>query len=229
MFDFLSRTKAMLGEEALSRLEQCHVLLFGLGGVGGHAAETLVRSGIGEISLVDSECFEKSNCNRQLFATEETIGMAKVEAAKHRLRSINPHLKIHCYPIFYDFHSDDSLLFSGVDYVIDAIDSVSSKLLLVEKTAALGIPLISCMGTGNKLDPTSFRVSDIYQTKVCPLARVMRSECRKRGIHALKVVYSEEEPATCIFPSKENRGPASVSFVPGVIPLKRIWKPLCAK
>ena len=217
MKEIFIRSAAMLGEENMERLYAAHVLVFGLGGVGGHAAETLCRGGIGTLSLVDSEKFDSSNCNRQIFATAETVGKEKTEAAKERLMSINPECEIRTYSFFYGKDPTPSSLFDGVDYILDAIDTVSAKMMLIEEAKKRNIPIISCMGTGNKLDPTRFRVADIKHTKVCPLARVIRSECKKRGIEGLKVLYSEEEPVFGVIPSEYGRhAPGSVSFVPGV-------------
>lgn len=216
MQDFLSREIAMLGIDAVNKLNNAHVLIFGLGGVGGHAVETLCRAGIGTLSLVDSESYELSNLNRQIFATRETIGKKKVEAAKERILSINPSCKVLTYPIFYGTDPIPETLFDGVDYILDAIDTTSAKLDLIQKANEKNIPIICSMGTGNKLDPTAFRISDIYKTKVCPLARVIRRECKKLGVKKLKVVYSEEEPQCVRLRENEKEVPSSVSFVPGV-------------
>ncbi len=217
MKDIFIRSEALLGKENISRLQDAHVLVFGLGGVGGHAAETLCRGGIGTLSLVDSEKYEASNCNRQIFATQNTIGKLKTEVAKERLLSINPECKINTYSFFFGKDPTPEKLFDGVDYVLDAIDTVSSKMMLIEEAQIRNISIISCMGTGNKLDPTMFRVADIKKTKVCPLARVIRTECKKRGIQTLKVVYSEEEPLSVSISSQKGKHiPGSASFVPGV-------------
>lgn len=217
MNEFFVRSSAMLGEENMVRLENSHVLVFGLGGVGGHAAETLCRGGIGHLSLVDCECYDPSNCNRQIFATTASIGKLKTDAAKERLLSINPNCKIQTFSFFFGKEEAPDSLFCGIDYILDAIDTVSSKMKLIEEALKRNIPIISCMGTGNKLDPTQFRVADIKNTKVCPLARVIRNECKKRGIHTLKVVYSEEEPQNITVAQEHGRhSPGSVSFVPGV-------------
>lgn len=217
MKEFFVRSEAMLGKEKMERLHSAHVLVFGLGGVGGHATETLCRGGIGSLSLVDSEKYDYSNCNRQIFATTKTVGKTKTEAAKERLLSINPNCKIQTYSFFYGKDPTPTCLFDHVDYILDAIDTVSAKMMLIEEAKKRNIPIISCMGTGNKMDPTRFRVSDIKQTKVCPLARVIRNECKKRGIEKLKVVYSEEEPLSSIIASENGRhAPGSISFVPGV-------------
>lgn len=217
MNSFYERTRAMLGTEGVEKLKNSHVLVFGLGGVGGHAAETLCRAGIGTLSLVDFESFDLSNCNRQIFATRETIGKDKTFAAKERLLSINPDCKILTHSLFFSKDNAPEEIFENVDYVLDAIDTVSSKMLIVKIAKEKNIPIISCMGTGNKLDPTAFRISDIKKTKVCPLARVIRSECRKLGIQDLKVLYSEEEPIRTFIDLEQGRKvPGSVSFVPGV-------------
>lgn len=217
MHSFYERTEAMLGKKSVENLKNSHVLVFGLGGVGGHAAETLCRAGIGTLSLVDFETYDLSNCNRQIFATQETIGMDKTKAAKERLLTINPECNILTYSLFFDKEHAPIEIFKGVDYVLDAIDSVSSKMLIIKIAKEKNIPIISCMGTGNKLDPTAFRISDIKKTKVCPLARVIRSECKKAGISDLKVLYSEEEPVKTFVQTDNNKKvPGSVSFVPGV-------------
>ena len=217
MDDFLTRTRAMLGDESVMQLQSKHVAVFGLGGVGGHAAETLCRGGIGTFTLVDSESFDETNINRQIFATLKTVGKKKVDGASERLLSINPQCKIRRFPIFFNEESPVDDLFNGVDYILDASDTVAGKMLLIKIAKEKNIPIISCMGTGNKLDPTAFRVADIYKTSVCPLARVIRAQCKKSGIDSLKVVYSEEEPMKIVSEEKfGRRAPASVSFVPGV-------------
>jgi len=217
MSELHKRSAAMLTEAALQTLRTKKVLVFGLGGVGGHAAEALARGGIGSLVLIDGDVFDLSNCNRQLFATQNTLGMKKTEAAKERLLQIDPTISVTAHSFFYGKDPDPQDLFEKADYILDAIDTVSSKLLLIETAKKRNIPIISCMGTGNKLDPTAFQVSDLYETQVCPLARVMRTECRKRGIDALKVVYSREIPVSCTSDSSHGRhAPGSVSFVPGV-------------
>ncbi len=211
------RTAMLLGEDKLELLSRKHVLVFGLGGVGGHAVEALCRGGIGKLTLIDCESFDLSNCNRQIFATRETLGQRKTDVAKKRLFEIAPECSVKTLDLFYSAQTEPENLFDGVDYILDAIDSVPSKLHLIERANELQIPIISCMGTGNKLDPTVFRVCDLYQTKVCPLARKMRMECKKRGIDSLKVVYSEETPQKPANPKLgEKTVPGSVSFVPGV-------------
>ena len=207
----------MLGNEKTEILKKSHVLVFGLGGVGGHAAEALCRGGIGKLTLVDAERFDRTNINRQIFATEKTIGCEKVAAAKERLLDINPDCEIRTFSFFFGKDEEPEELFCGVDYILDAIDTVSAKVQLIATAKEKNIPIISCMGTGNKLDPTAFRVADIYKTSVCPLARVIRTHCRKMNIPSLKVVYSEEEPCKTVSDQTFGRhAPASVSFVPGV-------------
>ena len=184
------------------------------GGVGSYTIEALARSGIGNITLIDNDVVDITNINRQLIADTTTIGKPKVEVAKERLLKINPNVKLTTYQLFYDETKANELLNSNYDYIVDAIDSVSSKLSLVEEAYKQNIPIISCMGTGNKLDPTKFEVSDISKTSVCPLAKVMRKELNKRGIHHLKVVFSKEEPHR--FNEENKKIPASISFVPSV-------------
>ena len=190
------RTEMLLGGEAMERLGSARVAVFGIGGVGGYAVEALARSGVGALDLVDSDRVCLSNLNRQIIATEETLGMYKVDAAEARIRSINPGCTVRTYRMFFLPENEETFDFGSYDYVIDAIDTVSGKLALIEKAVKAGTPVISSMGAGNKLDPAAFRVADIYSTSVCPLARVMRRELKKRGIGALKVVYSEEPPMT---------------------------------
>lgn len=215
--NFQDRSLPLFGEEGLNRLQKAHVMVLGLGGVGGNAAEALCRGGIGTLSLVDPECFDETNLNRQLFATRETLGNLKVEEAKKRLLSINPQCRILSFPIFYSKTSEPDHFFEGVDYILDAIDSVPSKLDLIERARELSIPIISCMGTGNKLDPTAFTVDDIHKTSVCPLAKKIRQECKKRGIKKLKVLYSREETKSRGIQQENHKiVPASASFVPGV-------------
>ena len=174
------RTAMLLGEEAVEKLQRARVAVFGIGGVGGHAVEALARAGIGAIDLIDSDCVSLSNINRQLLATHSTVGMLKVEAGRLRILDINPEAKVNLWPCFYNADTADTFELSQYDYIIDAIDTVSSKLLIQRATEA-GTPIISCMGTGNKLDPSRFEVADISKTAVCPLARVMRKELGKRG------------------------------------------------
>lgn len=216
------RTAMLLGEEAVDKLKNSHVAIFGIGGVGGHACEALVRSGIGELTLIDGDDVAESNLNRQIFATRSTIGMPKTEAAAIRLRDISPDCKLNLIQSFVLPENVEEMDFSKFDYIIDAIDTVSAKLAIIKKCDALGIPMISAMGAGNKLDPTRFEVADIYETSTCPLAAVIRRECRKSGVKALKVVYSREPAITPHFQppaepdSKRRLTPASSAFVPSV-------------
>ena len=212
------RTRLLLGDEAAKRLNRARVIVFGAGGVGGYAIEALARAGIGTIGIVDPDSIAPSNLNRQILATTESIGQNKAEAAAARIRLIAPACRTRVYPLFYLPETADAVDLREYDHIVDAIDTVAGKIELAVRASALGIPLISCMGTGNKLDASRFEVRDISETSVCPLARVMRRELKKRGIHALKVVFSREEP---LVPAKapaqttEKRTPGSVSFVPG--------------
>ena len=219
MEDMFSRTRMLLGDAAMDRLQNARVAVFGVGGVGGHVVEALVRSGVGALDLVDSDRVELSNLNRQIIATRDTLGRLKVDAAKARVLSINPDCQVQTHPIFFLPETADQFDFTQYDYVVDAIDTVAGKLQLIEAAKAAGVPVISSMGAGNKLDPTAFRVADISETSVCPLARVMRRELRKRGIEHVKVVYSTE-PALSPAPADEETGrrstPGSVAFVPAV-------------
>ena len=218
-----SRTELLLGAEALERLAGCHVALFGVGGVGGHVAEALGRGGVGKITLVDNDIVSLTNCNRQLVATQGTLGRLKVEVMRERLLDINPNIEVEARACFYLPQSAASFDFASYDYVVDAVDTVTAKLDIVTRAQEAGVPVISAMGAGNKLDPTSFGACDISQTSVCPLAKVMRRELRKRGIDSLKVVYSREEALTPLPAEDASEGagarrstPGSVSFVPGV-------------
>ncbi len=216
-----SRTELLIGKESMERLHRARVAVFGVGGVGGYAVEALARSGVGTLDLIDNDTVSLTNINRQVIATHSTVGRLKVEVAAERVRDIGPDTVVHTYNTFYTPETAHTFDFSVYDYIIDAIDTVSGKLSLVERAYAAGVPLISCMGAGNKLDPTAFEVADIYQTSVCPLARVMRQECKKRGIPRLKVVYSKEKPLTPRL-SDETKGtanrpvPGSMAFVPSV-------------
>ena len=215
------RTEMLFGEEAMKKFASSRVAVFGIGGVGGHAAEALVRSGIGNIELIDADTVCQSNINRQLFATTKNIGRLKTEAAKERLLEINPEINITVKSIFYLPENADEFDFTQYDYIIDAVDTVAAKLSLAQKAQLAGTPIISSMGAGNKLDPTLFEVADIYKTSVCPLAKVMRAECRKRGIKKLKCVYSKEipmKPKEVFSEEKSTRRqtPGSVAFVPSV-------------
>ena len=215
------RTGMLLGEEALDRLCSAHVAVFGIGGVGGYTVEALARSGVGHITLVDSDTVSLSNINRQILATHSTVGMLKVEAAKRRILDINPEAVVETFPIFYTPQTADRFDFTRYDYIVDAIDTVTGKLALVERANAAGTPIICCMGTGNKLKPEAFEVADISKTSMCPLARIMRKELGKRGIRHLKVVYSKEEALTPTGWEEEAAAigkrqiPGSVAFVPG--------------
>lgn len=216
-----SRTALLIGEESVNRLENARVAVFGIGGVGGHAAEALVRSGIGAIDLIDNDTVSVSNLNRQLVALHSTIGKYKVDAARERFLDINPALKIRTYRTFYTPETAAEFDFSEYDYVIDAIDTVTGKIGLVMQAQAAGVPIICSMGAGNKLDPSAFEVTDIYKTSVCPLAKVMRYELKKRGVKHLKVVYSREIPrspdmsVTDEKPVGTRRAiPGSTAFVP---------------
>lgn len=214
--NWLNRTEMLIGKENLDKLQASHVAIFGIGGVGSYVLEGLVRSGVGTITIIDNDIVDITNINRQLIATTANIGISKVEVAKKRALEINPNLKINIYQEYYSETNSDKLISNEYDYIIDAIDSVSSKLSLIETSINKNIPIISSMGTGNKLDPTKFEITDIYKTSVCPLAKVIRKELKKRNIKHLKVIYSKEEPKQNITDSNLNRTPASISFVPSV-------------
>ena len=215
------RTEMLLGTQALDRLQSARVAVFGLGGVGGYAVEALARSGVGSLDLIDNDTVSISNLNRQILATHSTVGMRKVDAARQRVLDINPECQVRTYPVFYTPETADSFDFTQYDYIVDAIDTVTGKLALVEHARAAGTPIICCMGTGNKLDASAFQVADISKTSMCPLARVMRRELAKRGIRHLKVVYSQEEALTPTGWEEEAAAlgkrqiPGSVAFVPG--------------
>ena len=220
MKEELSRTAMLLGSDAMTRLSDAKVLLFGVGGVGGFAAEALARCGVGHITLVDHDTVSVSNINRQIIALHSTVGQRKVDVMQRRIADINPDCDVTVRPVFYLPESAPDFDFSSFDYVIDAIDTVSAKLDIITRCTAHGTPIISSMGTGNKLDPTRLEIADIYQTSVCPLARVMRRELKARGVSRLDVLYSKEEP---IRPSRDGNAPSddlrravpgSVSFVP---------------
>ncbi|MGN1103295.1 MAG: ThiF family adenylyltransferase [Candidatus Coproplasma sp.] len=208
------RSALVLGEENIHRLSNCRVAVFGLGGVGGYAVECLARIGIGTLDLFDGDVISLSNINRQILAVQGSVGMKKTQVASQRIKSINPDICANEYPFFFNQETKVQVDFSLFDYVIDAIDDVGAKVLLAVCCKQSGTPLISCMGTGNKLNPMGFKVADIYKTKVCPLARVMRRELKAKGIEHLKVVYSEEEPATAVLNEGGRHIPGSVSFVP---------------
>jgi len=221
MHEQFLRTQMLLGTEALKKLQKARVAVFGIGGVGGYTVEALARSGVGQLDLIDSDSVSISNINRQILATHSTVGMPKVEAAKQRILDINPNCVVRVHQIFYTPDTADQFDFSQYDYIVDAIDTVTGKLQLVERATAAGTPIICCMGTGNKLDASAFEVSDISKTTMCPLARIMRKELGKRGIKHLKVVYSKEEALTPTGWEEEAAAlgkrqiPGSVAFVPG--------------
>ena len=212
-----SRTERLLGAEAVVKLSKAKVIVFGIGGVGGYCVESLVRSGVGQIDVVDDDVVCLSNLNRQIIATRDTVGRAKVEIAEERIHSINPDCKVRAFRCFYLPETKDRFDFSVYDYVVDAVDTVAAKLSLIE----------AAMGAGNKLNPAGFKVADLYETRICPLAKVMRRECKKRGIESLKVVYSEEMPRKPIEQAEEalpkakgkRSVPGSVAFVPPVVGL----------
>ena len=217
------RTQLLLGEAGMQRLARARVAVFGIGGVGGHTAEALARSGVGTLDLIDNDTVCVSNLNRQIIATYETIGMDKTDAAKERIRQISPGTAVNVHKTFFLPETADQFDFSCYDYVVDAIDTVTGKLEIILRAQAAGVPVISCMGAGNKLDATAFRVADIYETSGCPLARVMRRELKKRGVKKCKVVYSTENALTPIDNTgAETKGscsrpaPGSVAFVPAV-------------
>ena len=221
MTEQFSRTRILLGEEAMEKLQKARVAVFGIGGVGGYTVEALARSGVGALDLIDSDTVSVSNINRQILATHSTVGMLKVDAARARVLDINPDCVIRIYPCFYLPDTADQFDFTRYDYIVDCIDTVTGKLQLVERAAAAGTPIICSMGTGNKLDPAAFQVADISKTSMCPLARIMRKELKKRGINHLKVVYSQEETLTPDVDPEElartgkRQIPGSVAFVPG--------------
>ncbi len=219
MDESFCRTRMLLGEAAMARLSEARVAVFGIGGVGGYAAEALARSGIGSLDLVDKDQVSISNINRQIIATAQTVGQYKVQVMQERILSINPQAKVRAYPCFFLPETSGQFNFRDYDYIIDAVDTVTAKIHLAQKAQEAGTPIISSMGAGNKLDPTQFKVADIFQTSVCPLARVMRRELKKQGIERLKVVYSQEKSIEPLEEAKEASGrsiPGSVSFVPSV-------------
>lgn len=235
MLDQFSRTELLLGNENMIRLKNARVAIFGIGGVGGYTTEALARSGVGTLDLIDDDRVCLTNINRQIYATRRTVGRYKVDVAEERILEINPEAKVNTYKTFYMPDTAAEFDFSAYDYVVDAIDTVTGKLMLVEQADHAGTPIISSMGAGNKMDPTAFQVADIYETTVCPLARVMRRELKKRGIRSLKVVYSREKPmepvedmaiscrSNCICPlgtarkcTQRRQIPGSNAFVPSV-------------
>ena len=217
MDGIFDREKRLIGEERLNMLKASSVLIFGIGGVGSYTAEALVRAGIGHIDIVDKDTVDITNINRQLIATVDTVGLPKVEVMRKRMLSINPDLECSGFQIFYLPEEREKFDFAGYDYVIDCVDNVTAKLSIIEEAKKAGVPVISSMGTGNKLDPAAFKIADISRTSVCPLAKVIRKELRQRGIEKVKVLYSEEEPIIQKdSDGKTVRTPASISFVPSV-------------
>ncbi|HHW56751.1 MAG TPA: tRNA threonylcarbamoyladenosine dehydratase [Clostridia bacterium] len=219
--DIFSRTEILIGKEGLLKLKNSTVAVFGIGGVGSFAVEGLVRAGVGKLVLIDGDNVCITNINRQIHATTRTVGMPKVEAMKNRILEINPQAQVITFQEFYSSENSERLLSKEYDYVIDTIDRVPSKIDLIEKCISHGIPVISSMGAGNKLDPTKFEVTDIYKTSVCPLAKIVRRELKRRGIKSLKVVYSNEEPLKNFYQSDMTEAssklvPGSISFVPSV-------------
>ena len=238
MLNQFSRTELLLGQEGMEKLFQARVAVFGIGGVGGYTVEALARSGVGTLDLIDDDKICLTNLNRQIFATRKTVGQYKVDVAQQRILEINPKAVVHTWKTFYAPQTAELFDFSQYDYVVDAIDTVTGKLELVEQAEKAGVPIISSMGAGNKMDPTAFEVADIYETSVCPLARVMRRELKRRGIRKLKVVYSKEPPMTpiddlaiscrtnCVCPpgtarkcTQRRQVPGSNAFVPSVVGL----------
>lgn len=218
-----SRTALLLGDEGMARLKHATVAVFGLGGVGGYVVEALARCGIGALELIDHDTVSITNLNRQIFATRSTVGMDKVTAARNRVLDIDPDIDVTVKKVFYGPDTADQFDFSQYDYVVDAIDTVTGKLALITAAKTANVPIISSMGTGNKLDPSKFQIADIAKTSVCPLARIMRKECAKRGIRHLKVLYSTEDPVSPTpdsfseeLPEGRRSLPGSVSFVPSV-------------
>ena len=238
MINQFSRTELLLGKEAMEKLKKSRVAVFGIGGVGSYTVEALVRTGIGSIDIIDDDKVCLTNINRQLYALRSTVGKYKVDVAEERILDINPDIKVNKHKMFFTKENANDFDFSNFDYIVDAIDTVTGKLELVMKANEYKVPIISSMGAGNKLDPTRFEVTDIYKTSICPLAKVMRSELKKRGIKKLKVVYSKEEPIepkvsdnicnekNCICPPDAKRKctvrrqiPGSNAFVPSVVGL----------
>ena len=230
MEDQFGRTELLIGTAATEKLKASRVAVFGIGGVGGYVCEALVRAGVGSFDLVDRDTVSESNINRQTIALPSPIGKFNTEVLRARMLDINPSVKVNAHNVFFLQENSDTFDFSDFDYVIDCVDTVSAKIALAEICTEKNIPIISSMGAGNKLDPCAFKVADIYDTKVCPLAHVMRRELKRRNIKSLKVVYSEEKPITPVMPVTENKitdgtnkhsrpVPGSVSFVPSVVGL----------
>ncbi len=217
MEDMYTRTKMLIGDDGVNTLKNAKVIVFGVGGVGGYALEALARAGIGTIAVVDNDVFSASNLNRQILATVDTVGRRKCDVAAERVKSINPDCDVNVYDMFYLEENADTIDLSKYDYIVDAIDTVSAKLTLIERAKKAGANIISCMGTGNKLG-VNFEVSDIYKTSVCPLAKVMRRELKKRDITSLKVVYSKEEPIAIDDVQSENgrHVPGSICYAPAI-------------
>lgn len=216
MVDQFLREEFLIGKDNVKKLNASKVTVFGIGGVGSYVVEALARAGIGNFILVDNDVVDVTNINRQIIATNKTIGKKKVELAKERILDINEKANVEIYDCFFDSSSPD-IFDNTVSYVVDAIDSIKSKIELVTRANILNVPIISCMGTGNKLDPTKFEVKDIYKTSVCPLARIMRKELKKRGVNKLKVLYSKEEPIKSFQNNLDKKIiPGSISFVPSV-------------
>lgn len=215
MLNQFSRTELLLGKDAMDRLRQAHIAVFGIGGVGGYIVEALARSGVGHLDLIDNDKVSPSNINRQIIATMDTLGRYKVDVMKERILSINPDAEVNTRKCFYLPENAGEFDFRKYSYVADAIDTVTAKIELVLQAQKAGVPIISCMGTGNKLDPARLETADIYETSICPLAKVMRRELRKRNVKELKVLYSKEEPIKSTQPSAQRRAiPGSISFVP---------------
>ena len=238
MLNQFSRTQLLYGKEAMDHFASCRIAVFGIGGVGGYTVEALARSGIGALDLINDDKVCLTNLNRQILATRKTVGRYKVDVAEERIREINPDCKVRTYKTFYLPNTQDQFDFSEYDYIVDAIDTVTGKLAIIENADKAGVPVISSMAAGNKVDPAAFEVADIYETSICPLSKVMRKECRKRGIRSLKVVYSKEKPVRpledmsiscrmhCICPPGTARKcterrdiPGSTAFVPSVVGL----------
>lgn len=225
MLTQFSRTQLLLGEAAMDKLKNARVAVFGIGGVGGYVCEALVRSGVGAFDLIDSDTVSITNINRQIIATHKTVGQYKTEVMQNRMKEINPDVEVRLHNCFFLPENGDEFPFSEYDYVVDAVDTVAAKIELVMKCKQKNVPIISSMGAGNKLEASAFKVSDIYKTRMCPLAKVMRYELKKRGVKKLKVVYSEEKPVRILDDkavSEEKNGvgkrsiPGSVAFVPSV-------------
>lgn len=220
--DAFARTRLLLGEDAMEKLKNARVAVFGLGGVGGFVVEALARSGVGALDLIDHDTVSLTNINRQLLALHSTIGMSKAEAAKRRVLDIHPEAHVVAHEKFYSPDTAEEFDFTQYDYIVDAIDTVTAKLALIARAKEAGTPILCCLGTGNKLDPTKFQITDISKTSVCPLARVMRKECAKRGYKGVKVLFSTEDPipskleSTEELPEGRRSLPGSVAFVPSV-------------